>query len=74
MEKPVLSERELQVLLLAAEGYQTGQIGNQIGLSQHTVRTHLQNVRQKLSALNTTNAVWEAMRCGLIEPPKKYDD
>jgi two-component system, NarL family, nitrate/nitrite response regulator NarL len=40
--------RERQVLALLSQGWDNSRIGNQLFISQHTVRTHIQNTLQKL--------------------------
>ncbi len=51
-----LSEREIEVLRLAAEGMTNRQIGEKLFLSPHTVARHLANGRSKLGAANRTEA------------------
>jgi len=51
-----LSERELEVLQLAAEGLTNRQIGERLYLSPHTVARHIVNARLKLGAANRTEA------------------
>ena len=64
---PSLSEREGQVLRLIAEGCSTPQIGARLHLSPATVKTHLQNLYEKLGVSDRASAVAEGMRRGLIE-------
>jgi DNA-binding NarL/FixJ family response regulator len=61
-----LSPRELQVLQLLAEGMTNQQIGEELGLSARTVKTHVQNLLAKLDAPDRTGAVARAFRLGLI--------
>jgi DNA-binding CsgD family transcriptional regulator len=51
-----LSEREVEVLALAAEGLTNKQIADQLFLSPHTVARHIANARGKLGAANRTEA------------------
>jgi DNA-binding NarL/FixJ family response regulator len=51
-----LSEREVEVLRLAAEGLTNRQIGDRLYLSPHTVARHMVNARLKLGAANRTEA------------------
>jgi DNA-binding CsgD family transcriptional regulator len=51
-----LSEREIEVLSLAADGRTNKQIGEKLFLSQHTVARHLANARGKLGASNRAEA------------------
>jgi DNA-binding NarL/FixJ family response regulator len=43
-----LSERERQVAALFLKGYTRGNIGQQLFISEETVKTHLRNIRMKL--------------------------
>jgi len=51
-----LSEREIEVLSLAAAGLTNKQIGEKLFLSPHTVARHLANARGKLGASNRAEA------------------
>lgn len=62
-----LTERELQVLRLMAEGLTNQQIGEQLYLSPTTVKTHVQNILQKMMVSDRTQAAVYAIRCGLID-------
>jgi DNA-binding CsgD family transcriptional regulator len=53
----LLSEREIEVLSLAARGMTNREIGVQLGLSEHTVARHVANARSKLGAANRAEAV-----------------
>lgn len=59
-----LTEREAEVLALAAEGRTNREIAAQLVLSEHTVRRHLQNVFAKLGVSSRTAAtrVWLSSR------------
>jgi diguanylate cyclase (GGDEF)-like protein len=51
-----LSEREIEVLRLVAEGKSNAQIANELFITVNTVRFHLANIYQKLSVANRTEA------------------
>lgn len=51
-----LSEREIEVLRLIAEGKSNSQISNELFITVNTVRFHLANIYQKLSVSNRTEA------------------
>ena len=51
-----LTERELEVLQLAATGATNRDIAERLSLSQHTIARHLVNARAKLGAANRTEA------------------
>jgi DNA-binding CsgD family transcriptional regulator len=61
-----ISPRELDVLLLAAEGNSGPQIAAQLSLSPATVKTHFENIYDKLGVGDRAAAVARAMRIGLI--------
>jgi two-component system nitrate/nitrite response regulator NarL len=62
-----LSNRELEVLGLAAEGNTGPQIAARLSLSPATVKTHFENVYQKLGVSGRAAAVARALRTGLIQ-------
>lgn len=51
-----LSERELQVLALLADGHPNREIGQILRISEGTVKTHLKRIFDKLGARNRTEA------------------
>lgn len=61
-----LTPRELEVVTRLADGMTNQQIGEALGLSARTVKTHVQNVLGKLDAPDRTGAVAKAFRLGLI--------
>jgi two-component system, NarL family, response regulator LiaR len=61
-----LTERELDVLRLAARGQTNKQIGLALGISDRTVQNHLANVYGKLEVASRTEAVTAALQRGLI--------
>ncbi len=64
-----LSEREQDVLRLAARGLTNKAIGFQLSISDRTVQGHLAKIYEKLGASSRTEAVIRAVRLGLIETP-----
>jgi DNA-binding NarL/FixJ family response regulator len=64
-----LSPREGQVLALLSQGWGNNRIGNQLFISQHTVRTHIQNILQKLGMHSKLEAATFAMQCSLEPAP-----
>lgn len=69
-----LTERELEVLRLAAHGYTNKAIGVQLSISDRTVQGHLAKVFGKLHAASRTEAVMRAVTQGLIPPVLDTDD
>lgn len=61
-----LTDRELEVLGLAAQGYTNKAIGVQLGISDRTVQGHLAKTFNKLQAASRTEAVMRAVSLGWI--------
>jgi two-component system, NarL family, nitrate/nitrite response regulator NarL len=61
-----LTSRELEVLELLAEGESSRKIGQSLGVSPNTVRTHVQNILAKLQVHSRLEAAAFAVRRGLI--------
>jgi DNA-binding NarL/FixJ family response regulator len=61
-----LTDREMEVLQLAARGYTNKAIGVQLGISDRTVQGHLAHVFDKLQASSRTEAVMRAVSLGWI--------
>ncbi len=66
-DRPILSERESQVLALIADGLSAPQIGAQLFISSSTVKSHIKNVFEKLGVSDRAAAVAEGMRRGLLQ-------
>ncbi len=69
-ESIVLSERELEIVVLIAEGLTNTQIAIQLFLSTHTINTHRKNIMAKLGVKNTAGIVMYAVKTSLISPNK----
>jgi DNA-binding NarL/FixJ family response regulator len=61
-----LTLRETEVLKLLSEGLTNKEIGQEIQISLSTVKAHIQNILQKLSATTRADAAVKAMKKGLI--------
>jgi LuxR family maltose regulon positive regulatory protein len=61
-----LSERELEVLQLIAEGLTNPEIAARLFLSPHTIKVHAHNIYGKLGVHNRTQAVARARALGLL--------
>jgi DNA-binding NarL/FixJ family response regulator len=57
-----LSPRERQVLALLSRGWDNARIGRNLYISQHTVRTHIQNILEKLGMHSKLEAATFAMQ------------
>ena len=62
-----LTQRELDVLALMAEGASNKMIARRLGISVHTVKFHVGSLLDKLDATGRTDAVAHAARRGVIE-------
>ena len=67
MNHPELTEREVEILRLVAEGESNKAIGDKLGITEGTVKTHVKGLLKKLHAPGRTAAVREAVRQGLIQ-------
>lgn len=63
---PRLAPRETQVLELLASGFSNTEIAPKLGISENTVKFHLSSVYQKLGVSTRAEAVYRAVRLGLI--------
>jgi len=61
-----LSPRESEVLSLIAKGFSFGEIAKLLGVSQHTITTHVKKIYQKLAVHSRGEAVYEAGKMGLL--------
>jgi two-component system, NarL family, response regulator len=64
---PQLTERELSVLRCVAAGQANKEIAGALGISEGTVKSHVNNIMQKLGALSRTDAAIAGLRKGLIK-------
>jgi len=62
----VLTAREREILIVAAEGLTARQIGSRLGVRERTVTTHLFRIYKKLGADSRVGAITAAARFGLI--------
>ena len=61
-----LSERELEVLRMVADGQTNREVGERLGVSALTVKSHLARIARKLGSGDRAEMVATAIRCGYI--------
>jgi DNA-binding NarL/FixJ family response regulator len=59
---PPLTDRELEVLYLMANGYRNGEISHKLCISEATVKTHIHNIFGKLNINNRLQAIFYAKK------------
>ena len=67
-----LTERELAVLRLLAEGLHNKQVATRLGISRRTVERHCDNIYAKLGVGSRTEAVVRAISAGLVLVPDDH--
>jgi DNA-binding NarL/FixJ family response regulator len=63
-----LSERELEILRLIAQGHANKEIARRLVISERTARTHVSNILRKLGLSSRTQAALLAVREGVAPP------
>jgi DNA-binding NarL/FixJ family response regulator len=61
-----LTDREIEVLQLTAQGLANKQIAARLGISEHTIKFHLSSLYSKLGVSSRTEAVRSGVRHGLV--------
>lgn len=62
-----LSEREMEVLGLMAQGYSNKEIGKALWIGETTVKTHVSHILRKLGQSDRTQAVLAAVKSGIVQ-------
>jgi DNA-binding NarL/FixJ family response regulator len=65
----ILSEREREIVRLLVLGEANKQIGNTLGITELTVKSHMKNILAKLQVRDRTEAVTVALRRGIVHLP-----
>jgi LuxR family transcriptional regulator of csgAB operon len=64
----ILTSRETEILVMVASGVSNGQIANVLGISPHTVKTHIYNIYNKINVPNRLQAaLWAAKNLQVSE-------
>lgn len=61
-----LTTREADVLRLLARGCTYSQVSDRLGVSSHTIESHVKNIYRKLDVHSARAAVWRAVELGLF--------
>jgi DNA-binding NarL/FixJ family response regulator len=72
-ERTPLSERELEVLQLIGRGLRPQLVAEELGISAHTVKSHLAALKRKLDTHTQLETVTRAVALGLIPSPGEVD-
>jgi len=64
---PKITDREMEVLRLVAKGHSNREIAKELYISENTVKNHIRNILEKLQLHSRMQAVYYAVREGLIE-------
>jgi DNA-binding NarL/FixJ family response regulator len=68
-----LTHRECEVLRLMGDGLSNKQIAERMHISYETVKEHVQHILQKVGVVDRTQAVYWALRTGVITPSAEID-
>jgi DNA-binding NarL/FixJ family response regulator len=71
VESCPLTDRELEILRLVAEGYTNGRIARELWVTEQTVKFHLSNTYRKLGVANRTEATRYAHLHDLVAPHER---
>jgi two-component system, NarL family, response regulator DegU len=68
-----LTRRELEILLLVAEGHSNAELASLLWVTKQTIKFHLSNIYRKLEVSNRTEAARWAQAHGILAVPPPYD-
>jgi two-component system nitrate/nitrite response regulator NarL len=69
----VLTQRQMEILLLLAEGKTLPEMAAELYLSEHTVKSHRKTLFAALGAKNAAGAVACAYQRGILRAPERRD-
>jgi DNA-binding NarL/FixJ family response regulator len=69
--KPLLSDREMEVVQLVAQGFHNKEIGGKLFISEQTVKNHLHNIFDKIGVSDRPEMMLYAIHHCLIEKPDR---
>jgi DNA-binding NarL/FixJ family response regulator len=67
--KPVVSDREKQIIQLVAQGFRNKEIGERLFISEQTVKNHLHNIFDKLGVSDRLELALYAIHHRLVDKP-----
>jgi DNA-binding CsgD family transcriptional regulator len=70
MDRIDLTPREIDVVRLLSLGCSYSQVADRLGISEHTVTSHIKNAYRKLDVHTGAAAVFRAMALGLLGEPQ----
>lgn len=70
-DAPNLSQREIEIVELVAQGMTNSEIAQKLFLSIHTVSTHRKNILRKLHVKSASELVLYAIKTGIVPAPEK---
>jgi two-component system NarL family response regulator len=65
-----LSNREIEIIGYVASGLHNGEVAKRLSIGESTVKTHLNNIFQKLRIRDRVTLALYAQRMGILEPPR----
>ncbi|MGH3356178.1 MAG: response regulator transcription factor [Nocardioidaceae bacterium] len=68
-DRPVLTEREQQIVQLLALGLPNKEIARRLFLSESTIKSHLSHMYAKLGVSSRVAAVTRSLELGIVDPP-----
>lgn len=74
MRNDLLSDRQVEILQMIADGMSTKQAARALGITQKTVHNHLNATYRRLDTQSLTHAVLSAVRLGIIDLHSSPDD